>query len=143
MFYGFVARARLELGYWPAPYRPDPKELGHDVHMLLSYVLFTCALAAPLLSYFAKRLYRRAGGAGVFVAMLCYVALAGFIVISPSRMLTLYGFLVFAIAGSLLALFLHRRDEVSFQVRLSFLVWLLTIGIAVLDPGQFIVWFLD
>lgn len=32
--YSFVLRARLKLGFWPAPYRPDPKELGFDLHYL-------------------------------------------------------------------------------------------------------------
>ena len=29
--YVFVLRARWQLGYWPAPYRPDPKSLGFDI----------------------------------------------------------------------------------------------------------------
>jgi hypothetical protein len=33
-FYLFVLRARQELGYWPSPNNPDPKELGFDAHYL-------------------------------------------------------------------------------------------------------------
>jgi hypothetical protein len=32
LFWAFVLRARLALGYWPAPYRPDPEDLGFLVH---------------------------------------------------------------------------------------------------------------
>ena len=28
----FIVRARLALGRWPAPYQPDPKDLGFDLH---------------------------------------------------------------------------------------------------------------
>lgn len=57
-FYGFVLRARLALGVWPAPYRPDPKELGFDAHYDIVVrgglpVLFI-PLVAPLLFAVAK-----------------------------------------------------------------------------------------
>jgi hypothetical protein len=32
LFALFVLRARLALGRWPAPYRPDPKDLGFSLH---------------------------------------------------------------------------------------------------------------
>ena len=28
----FIGRARVALGRWPAPYQPDPKDLGFDLH---------------------------------------------------------------------------------------------------------------
>jgi len=31
-FVGFVLRARVALGRWPAPNRPDPADLGFGVH---------------------------------------------------------------------------------------------------------------
>ena len=31
-FYGYVLRARIALGYWPQPYRPDPKDLDFVLH---------------------------------------------------------------------------------------------------------------
>lgn len=34
LFYLFVMRARWTLGRWPAPYHPDPKDLGFDFHHL-------------------------------------------------------------------------------------------------------------
>ncbi len=34
LFYSFVMRARGTLGFWPTPYRPDPKELGFTFHHL-------------------------------------------------------------------------------------------------------------
>lgn len=34
LFYSFVLRARGTLGFWPTPYRPDPKELGFTLHQL-------------------------------------------------------------------------------------------------------------
>ncbi len=30
--YLFVLRARLHLGFWPEPSRPDPKDLGFTIH---------------------------------------------------------------------------------------------------------------
>jgi hypothetical protein len=32
LFSTFVLRARVALGYWPSPYRPDPNDLGFGVH---------------------------------------------------------------------------------------------------------------
>jgi hypothetical protein len=34
LFYSFVLRARVTLGFWPTPYRPDPQELGFTLHHL-------------------------------------------------------------------------------------------------------------
>jgi Ca2+/Na+ antiporter len=34
-FGAFLLRARWELGRWPLPAQPDPKDLGWDVHHLL------------------------------------------------------------------------------------------------------------
>ena len=52
----FVLRARVTLGRWPAPYRPDPRDLGFDFHyaaivagvpLMLTAVL--CAIASTFL----------------------------------------------------------------------------------------------
>lgn len=43
-FYLYVLRARVALGAWPQLYRPDPKDLGFDLHYAL--VLASLALAA-------------------------------------------------------------------------------------------------
>ena len=32
LFYSFVLRAQLALGYWPQPFQPDPKDLDFGMH---------------------------------------------------------------------------------------------------------------
>jgi hypothetical protein len=60
-FYSFVVRARLELGRWPVPMRPDPKSLpfARD-HMDAVFWLFVFSLCcfAPwmLMACFRKQL---------------------------------------------------------------------------------------
>ena len=47
LFYSYVLRARLVLGYWPVPYQPDPKELGfifHHIAIYLSFILVGISL---------------------------------------------------------------------------------------------------
>jgi hypothetical protein len=58
LFGSFVLRARLVLGHWPAPYRPDPKDLGFDVHhavllvgMPLMFAAVTSLAGLSLVSY--------------------------------------------------------------------------------------------
>lgn len=46
LFYSFVVRARLALGFWPSPYQPDPKDLGFPLH----YNVAMCALGLILTS---------------------------------------------------------------------------------------------
>lgn len=57
-FYAFVLRARWALGHWPAPYRPDPAELGFKLHALtLQLALFVeplILLAAVVLALVAR-----------------------------------------------------------------------------------------
>lgn len=38
LFYSFVCRARLQLGVWPRPYQPDPKNIGFELHHLAVYL---------------------------------------------------------------------------------------------------------
>jgi hypothetical protein len=45
----FVVRARLALDRWPAPYRPDPKDLGFDVHYAAVLVGMPLMFAAVLI----------------------------------------------------------------------------------------------
>jgi hypothetical protein len=48
LFWLFVLRARLELGFWPRPYNPDPKDLNFDLHTLaLIGALLWALLSAP------------------------------------------------------------------------------------------------
>ena len=44
----FVLRARLSLGRWPAPYQPDPKDLGFDFHYTAVVAGMPLMLAAVL-----------------------------------------------------------------------------------------------
>ncbi len=61
-FYGFVLRARLALGYWPAPYNPDPKELGFEVHSALVILGFLgAAYITPALQLLVVALAHRGG----------------------------------------------------------------------------------
>lgn len=60
LFYLFVVRARLHLGYWPAPYRPDPKDLGFTLHYWAiswgSWAPPVAALATLALIFVGRRL---------------------------------------------------------------------------------------
>ena len=44
----FILRARLSLGRWPAPYQPDPKDLGFDFHYTAVVAGMPFMLAAVL-----------------------------------------------------------------------------------------------
>jgi hypothetical protein len=44
LFASFAVRARLALGRWPLPYRPDPKDLGFSLHYLAVLLGFPLAL---------------------------------------------------------------------------------------------------
>jgi hypothetical protein len=46
--YSFALRARLALGYWPSPYRPDPKDLGFDIHSYVVIASILLMLLSPL-----------------------------------------------------------------------------------------------
>jgi hypothetical protein len=49
-FYAFVVRARLALGRWPSPYRPDPATLGFGMHQdVVFYGAFGVILLPPML----------------------------------------------------------------------------------------------
>jgi hypothetical protein len=55
----FVLRARLTLGQWPIPYRPDPKDLGFDYHYAAVLagmpITFAAVFAATLLTLLVRR----------------------------------------------------------------------------------------
>ena len=60
-FYSFVVRARIELGRWPTPMSPDPKDLSFaDDHMWWVLCLFVlticCALPWLLMMWFRIKL---------------------------------------------------------------------------------------
>ncbi|GEM_PF-1359483 len=48
MFYSFVLRARFALGVWPVPYRPDPKNLGFELHHEAVWLLLEAAFVSPI-----------------------------------------------------------------------------------------------
>ena len=97
-FYSFVVRARLELGRWPVPMQPDPKNLPFAAdHMEVVFWLFVFSLC-------------------------CFV---------PWLLMTCF-----------------RKGlipETRFFPTIAFLAlpWLLVLAAFLLDPGSFVVWFLD
>jgi hypothetical protein len=54
----FILRARVALGRWPAPYQPDPKDLGFDLHHAAIVagipLMFTAVLCATALTFLAR-----------------------------------------------------------------------------------------
>lgn len=53
LFYAFVLRAKLQLGYFPTYSNPDPSELGFQMH----YWLTSMAMIAALYSIFIVLVY--------------------------------------------------------------------------------------
>lgn len=89
--WSFVLRAYLQLGRWPAPYRPDPKSLGFDVH----YLVVTFGLITfPVVSL--------ACVAGIIIARRCW------------RGFPMWRMLAFAVGCAALAFTLARTDPGSF-----------------------------
>lgn len=78
LFYSFVLRARLALGYWPQPYQPDPKELGFGIHYMAALLGLPLWMASPLavllLVILLPRSERRHAAAPVLVFTLTYLA---------------------------------------------------------------------
>ena len=58
VMYGYVLRARIALGEWPRPYRPDPKDLGFSLHHGLAGVFLLVAVLSPI-AFAACLLLRR------------------------------------------------------------------------------------
>ena len=78
LFYGFVLRARLALGYWPAPYLPDPKDLGFTLHHL-AILVGLAAVPAVLLAAFGSALMgpRKTVHRRLWLVLVLIVASAG------------------------------------------------------------------
>ena len=81
LFYSFVLRARFELGNWPYPYHPDPKDLRFDFHYLLILVSFIAAFASPMLAvsmFFLSRKvfgkYRLQSILAIFLFMIVFAS---------------------------------------------------------------------
>jgi hypothetical protein len=78
LFYSFVLRARLALGYWPRPYQPDPKELDFSIHYLAALfgqpLWMASPLAVLLLVMLLPRSERRRAAAPVLLFAVTYLA---------------------------------------------------------------------
>lgn len=81
LFYSFVLRARATLGFWPTPYRPDPKDLGFTLHHL-AIDLTMVALPVAVLSVLALVLLmpRASDGRRNWGALVSVIALVGLVV---------------------------------------------------------------
>lgn len=98
LFWGFVLRARLSLGHWPAPYQPDPKDLGFVAHYYLLLVGMPLALAAavvvPAVVLFSYRTLSRSQARPGWAAALAAAGGAGLVLLGqldPGQFLTWLG----------------------------------------------------
>jgi len=75
----FILRARVTLGRWPAPYQPDPRDLGFDLHhtaIVLGFpLMFAAVLCATALTFLVHdpprgRWLLRATGVAGLVAVI-------------------------------------------------------------------------
>lgn len=84
LFYTFVIRAYFALGRFPRPYRPDPKELGFNIHMILIYLSIVLTLvgalpwlAVTIASWFKKSFDKKF----LLIANIIYIiSLIGFVI---------------------------------------------------------------
>ena len=90
-FYSFVGRARLALGRWPAPYRPDPKDLDFSSHHLLLWVGCLISALTPflLLTTYSAAATLRVSSSHLRVAAavfaLCYLGAATLWFVDPGK----------------------------------------------------------
>jgi hypothetical protein len=79
VFYGLVLRARLALGRWPEPHRPDPKDLDFGVHSTIAVLGVIGAGVSPILAVMllaaarARGLSRRHAYAAALTFGACYL----------------------------------------------------------------------
>ena len=76
VFYSYVLRARVRLGTWPRPYRPDPADLNmfpHDVAVLAVFAAAALAMVPLFISLFARRWFGLSGR-GWLTGLAIYVA---------------------------------------------------------------------
>ena len=91
-FYSFVVRAWLELGAWPKPNLPDPKDLGFEVHYISSFLFLIAALLSPLalaLCLFVRQavpMRGRSAGKALVLFFSSYVALCGLFIGDPGAL---------------------------------------------------------
>lgn len=87
-FWLFVLRARLALGRWPAPYNPDPKDLGFDLHyyaLLLGIAgIFSATFTLLIVTALCWREMKTAGARPLLAASVACVTLTATIVVARS-----------------------------------------------------------
>ena len=94
--YSYVVRARLALGAWPQPYRPDPKDLGFALHHGAVAVLLEAALLSPLALILCLLVHRmspqrrRRAGSAVVVFLVGYLALWAALRFDPGSFMEWY-----------------------------------------------------
>lgn len=97
-FWLFVVRARLALGRWPAPYDPDPKDLGFSLH----HVAIVAGMAGVFAATFTLLLFvtlshreMKAAGArpllAATVASTTLLAIGVFAQSDPGKFLSWFG----------------------------------------------------
>lgn len=85
LFYSFVLRARFELQQWPAPYRPDPKDLAFPLHhgaVWLSFPVVVASLVTFLVVVLARgRRYGHLWKSRIFAAGYVLTLAAWFLIL--------------------------------------------------------------
>jgi hypothetical protein len=78
-FYAFVIRTRIEFGFWPHPYHPDPKSTGFVFHVWAVVVLHvaTLVISIPWIAgfLFKVREYSRLRSLALLTPWMVYLAL--------------------------------------------------------------------
>jgi hypothetical protein len=80
LFALFILRARLTLGRWPAPYQPDPKDLGFDLHhaaLVAGFpLMFAAVLSVTMLTLLAGRPRRWLISVSALAGLIAVIVLA-------------------------------------------------------------------
>jgi hypothetical protein len=90
----FVLRARLALGRWPLPYRPDPKDLGFDYHYALVVAGMPLICASVLSAVAFTALVGRPAGRRWAIPLVGVASLAAIVLlaqIDPGHLFTWLG----------------------------------------------------
>jgi hypothetical protein len=98
LFATLVLRARLALGYWPGPYRPDPKDLDFGVHYLATLagipLMFAAVFSVLVLAAISFRRAKVRPGRliiPVFVGLASLASVVALAQIDPLRLFTWLG----------------------------------------------------
>lgn len=75
LFYGFVLRAYIELGTWPAPYNPDPKDLEFNLHHIAIWLSFpTVFVSLAMFGLLTLLTWRQKGDGSHTLLTVAYLA---------------------------------------------------------------------